>query len=242
MARFPSFAHSIARQNAMLKPNLRSRRARRLERKQGTRPSYPLVLIVCEGEKTEPAYFEEIRQKWRIPALNWVILPSELGTGPEKVVEYAELKARQEGRWEEVYCVFDRDDHLHYTNAILKAQSINGKIKTKGKESVTIRFAAIPSDPCFELWFLIHFQPITREEHRDEILRLLKSCVSGYSKGCRGMFNRTVADFEKACEHAELLRKRKMQTGNSNPSTDVDILVKRLNDIGKMNPYFRASS
>jgi hypothetical protein len=53
------------------------------------------------------------------------------------------------------------------------------------------------------------------------------------------MFSLTVGDIEKACKHAEVLRQRKRQTGNSNPSTDVDILVKRLNEIGKMNPYFR---
>jgi hypothetical protein len=138
-----------------------------------------------------------------------------------------------------VYCVFDRDDHHYYADALIKAQNINGKIKTKGRNGVPIRFAAIPSDPCFDLWFLIHFEPITREEHRDEIQRLLKTFISGYSKGCRGMFSLTVGDIEKACKHAEVLRQRKRQTGNSNPSTDVDILVKRLNEIGKMNPYFR---
>lgn len=239
MARFPSFAHSMTRKTAMPKSNLRSRRARRLERKQGTRAPYPLLLIVCEGEQTEPNYFEEIRQTWRIPALNWAILPSELGTGPEKVVEYAERKARQDGRWEEVYCVFDRDEHQHFADAISKTQTISGKLKTKGREGVPISFTAISSDPCFELWYLIHFQPITREEHRDEIRQLLTKFVPGYTKGCKGMFNRTIADLEKACKHAELLRQRKKHTGNNNPSTDVDILVIRLNEIGKMSPYHR---
>jgi hypothetical protein len=238
MARFPSFAHSIARRNAMPKPNLRSRRARKLERKQGTRPSYPRLIIVCEGE-TETNYFDEIRQRWRIPALDWKILPSKFGSGPEKVVDYAETQAREEGRWEEVYCVFDRDDHHYYANALIKAQNISGKIRTKGREGVPISFTAIPSDPCFDLWFLIHFKLITREEHRDEILRLLKIAIPGYSKGCRGMFDRTIGDLNKACKHAESLRQRKSQTGNSNPSTDVDILVNRLNEIGKMNPSFR---
>jgi hypothetical protein len=51
--------------------------------------------MVCEGEKTEPNYLEEIRHSKRIPSAHWTILPSELGTGPEKVVEYAERRARQ---------------------------------------------------------------------------------------------------------------------------------------------------
>jgi hypothetical protein len=238
MARFPYFAHSTTRRDAMSKFSQRGRRVRKLDRKQGTRPPYPRLLIICEGE-TETNYFDEIRQKWRIPTLNWEILPSKLGSGPEKVVEYAELKARQEGRWEEIYCVFDRDDHLYYQNALSKAQNLNGKLKTREKESVS--FMAIPSDPCFELWFLIHFQsqPVTREEHRDEIQSLLGKCIPGYSKGCSGMFGRTIADFEKACRHADLLRQRKRETGNSNPSTDVDILFKRLNALGKMNPCYR---
>ena len=187
----------------MNKHNRHSHRRRKLERKQGNRPPYPRVLIVCEGEKTEPNYFDEIRQEWRIPALHWEILPSEFGTGPEKVVEFAERKAQKEGRWEEIYCVFDRDEHLHYKEAISKAQSKAGKLWTKEKGNAPVVFMAIPSDPCFELWFLIHFQEFTREEHRDEVQRLLETHVPGYNKGCGGMFSNMFTNFKM---HANMLR------------------------------------
>lgn len=215
----------------------RRHQMRKLERKQGNRPLYPRLLIVCEGEKTEPNYFGEIRQKWRIPSLNWKILPSGFGTGPEKVVEFAEFKAKIEGRWEEVYCVFDRDKHLHYDEAMTRAQNINRKLRTKEKGNAAVCFKAIPSDPCFELWFLIHFQELTREEQPDEVLRLLKSHVPEYHKSCNGMFSRTINMFQEACKRASELRQRKERTGNANPSTDVDILVTRLNEIGEMNYY-----
>jgi hypothetical protein len=96
------------------------RQARKLERKAGARPPYPRVLMVCEGAETEPNYLEEIRQSKRIPSAHWTILPSELGTGPEKVVEYAERRAREDGTWDEIYCVFDRDDHAHRLRPMLR--------------------------------------------------------------------------------------------------------------------------
>ena len=39
----------------------KERQARQLERKLNRRASYDRILIVCEGSKTEPNYFEEIR-------------------------------------------------------------------------------------------------------------------------------------------------------------------------------------
>jgi hypothetical protein len=73
---------------------------------------------------------------------------------PEKVVNKAEQKAQRE-EWEEVYCVFDRDNHYYFADAISKAQMLNARFEKKGKE-----FKAIPSNPCFELWFLLHSRSI----------------------------------------------------------------------------------
>lgn len=219
----------------MPKLNQYGQRARKLERRRGNRPPYPRVLIICEGH-TEPNYFEEIRQTWRISSVHCRIVRCGDGSGPEKVVNEAEQRALQE-KWEEVYCVFDRDDHHYYQVAIDKARLLRDKCGKKGKS-----FMAIPSDPCFELWFLLHFQEHTREEHRDQIQRLLRTHISDYRKGCAGMLKNTVQNLDEACKRAETLRVRTGKTGNSNPSTDVDFLVRRLNEIGKMNPLYEKYS
>lgn len=130
--------------------------------------------MVCEGEETEPNYFGDIRQEYNIPTAHWAILPSDYGTGPEKVVSFAEDKARKDGSWDEVYCIFDRDDHAHYREAIQAASGLDGRLKTSVPVS-PVRFKAIPSVPCFELWFLLHFEAVTREEHRARI-RLACAC------------------------------------------------------------------
>jgi hypothetical protein len=189
--------------------------------------------MVCEGTETEPNYFEELRIQFRIPTAHMSILPSRLGTGPEKIVEYAERKAREDGSWDEVYCLFDRDDHVHYQAALAKACSLDRRIRNKHQVE-PIRFTPIPSVPCFELWFLQHFQDSSREEHRDSISRKLKVHIPGYHKAWTDMYRRTGSRFGVAVARAEMLRKRKSETNNENPSTEVDKLVLRLMDIGNI--------
>lgn len=46
-----------------------------------------------------------------------------------------------------VFCVFDKDDHANYKQAINEIS----KIKNKAE------FHAITSVPCFEFWLLLHF-------------------------------------------------------------------------------------
>jgi hypothetical protein len=183
--------------------------------------------MVCEGAETEPNYLEEIRQSKRIPSAHWTILPSELGTGPEKVVEYAERRAREDGTWDEIYCVFDRDDHAHYREAIDKARALDRRLRTKSP-SASIRFMPIASVPCFELWFLLHFEPVTRELDRTEARRKLQRWITAYDKNLEDMFARTSDRLEQAFKNASDERRRAVDTGNDNPSTNVDILIKRL--------------
>jgi hypothetical protein len=189
--------------------------------------------MVCEGSETEPNYFNEIRREFGIPTAHWAILPSDYGSGPEKVVAYAEDRARNDGSWDEVYCIFDRDDHAHYHEAIRAARALNGKLKTK-EPAAPILFVAVPSIPCFELWFLLHYEAVTREEHRDAIARRLKAIIPEYNKNLRDMFSRTGDKLEVACARAAEERRRAVSTGNDNPSTDVDLLVARLIEIGAM--------
>jgi hypothetical protein len=70
----------MARDNS---PKVRQRE--QLKRKQNQRASYERILIVSEGSKTEPLYFNEIRCEYRLHSANVVVRPSELGTAPVQV-------------------------------------------------------------------------------------------------------------------------------------------------------------
>ncbi len=69
----------------------KERQLKQLERKRGRRASYDRILIVSEGSKTEPNYFNEIRAKYRLHTANVEVRPSDLGTAPIQVVQYAQV-------------------------------------------------------------------------------------------------------------------------------------------------------
>lgn len=59
-------------------------------RKSAIRQSKPKVLIVCEGQKTEPDYLNEIKNKYRLASVV-VIYTSTFGSAPISIVNCANL-------------------------------------------------------------------------------------------------------------------------------------------------------
>ena len=175
----------------------RVRQAKYLARKNGRRAPYDRILIVCEGSKTEPNYFNEIKQFYRLHTANVEVQHSSLGTCPLQIVKSAEElflngnsgKGIQKQAFEQVYAVFDRDDHKEYFNARNKAGTIDGKLKNDLKKKV--KFKAISSVPCFELWLLLHFEDALSPMHRDEALARLQKHLPNYAKGQLGIFATT---------------------------------------------------
>ena len=67
----------------------RSRRAPATYARRGPqREPYDLVLIVCEGAKTEPYYFEGLKRVWRLSNAN-VHVRSAGASDPPNLVAYA---------------------------------------------------------------------------------------------------------------------------------------------------------
>jgi hypothetical protein len=208
----------------------RERQARKLARKKARRGAYERILIVCEGEKTEPLYFEEIRREYRIHTANVRVLPSEAGTSPMQVVEFAKKVFFDEGKkFEKIYAVFDRDDHLKFHEAVDLARSLDGKLRTDEKGRVA--FFALPSIPCFELWFLLHYREVNHDLHRTRVMQELKRFLPAYEKGQLGHFAITREALPTAYRNAELLAREKERQGRDFPSTDVPVLVRLLTTI-----------
>lgn len=68
----------------------KERQLRRNAAKEANRASYPRILIVTEGSKTEPLYLEEIRSACQLHSANVEVQPGQLGTAPVQVVQYAQ--------------------------------------------------------------------------------------------------------------------------------------------------------
>ena len=213
----------------------------RLERKQGRRAPYDRVLIVCEGAKTEPCYFGELKAHHRLQTAAVKVLPSDYGTDPLSVVKYADdlfvngsaQKGVGKKAFERVCAVFDRDDHRTYHDALSMAKRLNGKYTNDFGHRVT--FEAVVSIPCFELWFLLHFSRIGHEYelHREEVLRRLRGHFPQYEKGQQGHHQALRDMQESALRHAETLRKFNTAEGGALPYTDVGELVQWLDSMAK---------
>jgi hypothetical protein len=213
-------------------PKGKAKSARDLRRGLPTREPYDRILIVCEGKKTEPNYFHEIRQEGRISTVHICISPSQLGTQPLQVVNSAVALFHEKKRaFEKVFAVFDRDDHSTYNNAINRAESLSSNgdlINDEGKQAT---FKAIVSVPCFELWLLLHYANIQSYFHRREILHQLQTHITNYEKGQNGLYKLTQDFLPKATERAENLRNRFSCLPGEEAYTDVDELVGILRSI-----------
>ena len=67
----------------------RRRTAADYARRGPAREPYDLVLIVCEGTKTEPFYFDGLRVAERLSSANIKVTPA-VGSDPMSIVQYAE--------------------------------------------------------------------------------------------------------------------------------------------------------
>jgi hypothetical protein len=210
--------------------NSRARGVNSFRRRRALRPPYERVLIVCEGEKTEPNYFEEIRQKARLSSAHIQAIQSELGTDPSNVVLAAEKSFfDKNGAFERVYAVFDRDDHINYETAIQMASAKNGKLRNDERRPVI--FEAIVSVPCFELWLLLHYANCTTFVPRGRIISQLRSYIQEYEKGMTGIFGLLQSRLSTAVSRARSLKANNQRIPGDELYTDIHELVGLLTSI-----------
>ena len=212
------------------------REKQKLKRKINQRKSYERILIVCEGTKTEPAYFKEIKQEQRLHSANFQVFSGK-GTSPIQVVEYAEKlfikgspsRSIRKKSFDRVYAIFDRDSHPSYTEALDKIETLNNKLENDNK--IKIPFIAIPSNPCFELWLLLHFEDVTALFDCNTANTKLKSHFSSYKKSSNDVFERTKSNLDKACKRAAKLNKKSNKYSPDEPFTYINELVNSLRNL-----------
>lgn len=209
-------------------------KTRDLRRRAAVRQPIDRLLIVCEGAKTEPNYFGEIRQELRLSTANVQVQHGAFGTDPLSVVKYAEHVFRhgdlgrgiEPKEFDRVLVVFDRDDHLNYHGALAYAMSLDEKLPND--EKVRVPFDVIASVPCFELWLLLHFEDVQAPIHRDEVYQRLRGHIPGYDKGQGGYWSTTKHLLSVASERAEARAALTTAEDGQEPFTSVHELVARL--------------
>lgn len=192
-------------------------------RKPDTRYS-PLDLVVCEGE-TEVDYLSEVARHLRIH----VHICKGDGTDPKSIVNTAKRKTKEDGvRYDNVYCVFDRDNDL---TAFLAAIEL---CKQK-------KYIHIVSNPCFELWPFLHYH--VRESGFGspvEMQKALKRCpgFSKYDKDGVQIFTSTFERIDIACKNARMLASNQQYNPRKDPYTNIQVLLARFYALAKQQNFF----
>jgi RloB-like protein len=219
----------------------KKRKARKkddLARQSRHRAAYTRFLIVCEGTKTEPYYLQELINDLGIRHHTVKVARND-GTSPDRIVAHA-VKLYDEDAlggdsFDKVFCVFDRDTHETFDAAVQRINDLNGAKEPKLYEAIT-------STPCFEYWLLLHFGYTNKPFHAagrksvgDQVVSELKTKpgFSKYGKGQKQTYSLVKANTAKAITYAERVRKNAGKTGQVNPSSHVDILVKALKALVK---------
>lgn len=209
----------------------KAKAARALKRRASRRSSYDKVLIVCEGEKTEPNYFNELVHYYKLNTAN-VEIDGSCGSSPRSVLKRAEKLAKIEqdkgDSYDRVYCIFDKDTHETY-------EETRSKIALKKPSGL---FFDIVSVPCFEYWLLLHFQYTTKpfcakgnSSIANEVLKELKNVLPQYSKGDKKVFCELLGQLEFAKKNAQRALKSVKNNFTDNPSTHIHELIDYLQNL-----------
>ncbi len=210
---------------------MKSRPAERpLRRAKGTKAEKQRVLVYCEGANTEEIYLKGIKRELRDRPISIVVGPAD---GEPMALVRDAIKHRNrvandpEERFDHVWCVFD----------VEAAKPFNRPHGRLEEAVTTARRAGIDcalSNPCFELWLILHFQDctvpgLTNEQAGETLARLL----SGYDPkgGKRFDFPTLWAGRARAGARAQALHARHARLHpdcRENPCTSMPDLLAAL--------------
>jgi hypothetical protein len=198
-------------------------RPRRPARAEARLDPKPRILVFCEGQNTEPQYIEAFRQWCRNPRVNVEIakergVPLTLVTTAKERKRLAEREAKKARdvniAYDEVWCVFDVDEHPKLKEAQNLAQD-NG-------------ISLAVSHPCFELRLLLHFRESPGMQHRHALQRMLAGFVPAYAKHVD--FDLFKGSYPAAVRRAQRLDEQASADGEEgrNPTTGVYRLTQSI--------------
>ena len=196
--------------------HLRHKKKRPLNRKESPLRDTSLVVIATEGEKTEPRYFEFFHSH-RVQVL---VLPTEEGkSSPEHVLE----RLRK----------FDKEYRLEKEDTFWLVVDVDRWSKANlarvAQEASQRGYGPAISNPCFELWLLLHFEDVGEGKTTcTQLLRKLSKHLPGYTKSNLRVEAFTLPSVKNAVKRAKCLRTHDGERWPSKTGTDVYRVVQQI--------------
>lgn len=193
------------------------------KRKRNKLQPHRVIRVLTEGAVTEPSYLSLWVRKNRNVKIDF----KESGMAPLTLVHHAqkhqEASHRSKRRglgsdFDEIWCVFDVDEHPHLNQAIQEADDLGINVAL--------------SNPCFELWLVLHEEDQTAFVERSDIQRRAKELKLVTKKALHNdSHKKLLAGYPAAKQRAEGLNIKHELDGspvNHNPSSQVWKLVDQL--------------
>lgn len=208
---------------------MRNRRTGKIERRAWTKEPKTRFVLFCEGSNTEPAYFSAIRKLWtgtliEIETRKGVGVPITIA---ERAIEFEKQdrsrRMRRGNSFEEndrVWAVFDRDEHQRHDEAVDLCEQ-NG-------------IGVARSNPCFEVWLILHEMDYDRPDGRHAVQRELAKLRPEYDRqgrkipDCEDMATRLLE--AEVRSKAQLRRRFDEDAPFGPPSTTVGELTREIRE------------
>ena len=153
-----------------------------LRRKTATRSPRRTVLAFCEGKRTEVDYLKALKRQPEVRDIASVAIEIDetaAGFDPLALVRKAAVAHKdakdQRSEIDEVWCIFDVEQPKRHPR-------LNDAVALARERGVQIAV----SNPCFELWLVLHFQERSAWLDTNDAERLLKQHDGTKGKGLDG--------------------------------------------------------
>lgn len=189
------------------------------------------IYALCEGKNSEPDYLIDFCKLHGNGMVS--VIPSRAMGVPSTIVDLAVKEINRLDKHAkktkdpldlqfEVWAVFDEDDHPKVKESISRAK----------QNKIQVAY----SNPCFELWALLHFDDHRQHLHRHALQSKLEGVLIGYDSKKSKNICASVMDehYDKARLRAINLDKEHKKVGDSkvNPYTDIYILLDKIKNNG----------
>lgn len=180
-------------------------------------------LIITEG-KTEAQYFDHFRSTTGPRIMSEDGSDSKIRLVEATIALQAKLinDKSYNSEIDETWVVFDRDIDKAKPN---DKETFNEALALAQRNDINVAY----SNDSFELWFLLHFQVVSGDMHRDIICEKLKAHLGSYEHG-EDIFEQIETMYPDALRRAQQMLRATENTPpvDANPSTTVHLLTEKL--------------
>ncbi|WP_420623257.1 RloB family protein [Candidatus Poriferisodalis sp.] len=179
--------------------------------------------MLTEGLVTEPDYVQFVGKdnpQVRVRVIAGGLTPSQLVERARKELRASDRARRSSGspEFDEIWCVMDTDEHPDLAESLQAAASAG------------IRVAL--SNPCFELWLLLHYREqtaaIDRRRAQQDANQLGLVDGKRLSESAKRELRMRYQEAKKRAHALDAMHSRDERPSEANPSSQVWQLVDRL--------------